>query len=457
MIERKPPVVPFSTDEIKQFVDHFTEHGEYLRFEKHAEHEGQALAEFLGLGYLRYWTEKELTILRLNYESEGAMKTAAQLPYRTVYDVQIKAYELGLRTDIKLPRQSRPRRWEGEEEAILSQYWSVLGYRTAVLLPDRTEHACSAKADILGLRWRTRSEWTDTENQIILEHYAEMGSGIQVFLPGKSLSGIRMQAHRLGVSRECQRWSKREDDLLRKHFPVIGEGVSAYLPGRSTEAAVRRASELGIKKTTASRAWTDEENELLRKHYPSMGRHSASMIPTRSEFACAAQARKLGLNAKGHVIAQPAVKWTSEEIEVLRKHYPSMKGKVVQLLPRHTKTQCISKATDLHLGALRLWSEEEDQILKKFYPTMGKQVVDLLPGRTVSACHARANDVLKLPYVGNRWTAEEDAILRKYYPSEGTKVAVRLPGRSNSSCKNRADSLGVRVQIASSKIKGQSE
>jgi len=89
MIERKPPVVPFSTDEIKQFVDHFTEHGEYLRFEKHAEHEGQALAEFLGLGYLRYWTEKELTILRLNYESEGAMKTAAQLPYRTVYDVQI--------------------------------------------------------------------------------------------------------------------------------------------------------------------------------------------------------------------------------------------------------------------------------------------------------------------------------------------------------------------------------
>ena len=31
------------------------------------------------------------------------------------------------------------------------------------------------------------------------------------------------------------------------------------------------------------------------------------------------------------------------------------------------------------------WTEEEDDILRKYYPTMGSKVVDMLPGRTVGS------------------------------------------------------------------------
>lgn len=450
MIERKPPVVPFSTDEIKQFVDHFAEHGEYLNLTGHPEQELAALAEFLGLGYRRFWTDKELVILHRDYESKGAFRTSTQLPFRTCYDVRIKAYELGLHTDIKLQRQAHAPRWDGEEEAILRKYWSILGYRTALFLPNRTEHACSGKADFLGLQWRNHSEWTAEEKEIIKEHYAEMGSAIMDLLPGKSHQAIYVQASKLGVTNNLQ-WTEQEDNTIRSLYPEIGTSASEFLPGRSEKSISRRALELGIKAERP--AWTEKENALLQEYYPSLGRHAASMIPSRSEFACAAQARKLGLKSKGFA-ATPPVKWTSEEIEILRKNYPTLKGDVAVLLPRHTKKQCTSKATELKLGTSRLWSKEEDQILITHYPNMGKKVVQLLPGRTVSACYARANDVLKLPYVGNRWTAEEDAILRKYYPSEGTNVAVRLPGRSKSSCKGRADILGVRFQIASGEIVG---
>lgn len=103
------------------------------------------------------------------------------------------------------------------------------------------------------------------------------------------------------------------------------------------------------------------------------------------------------------------------------------------------------------------WSVEEIEILKKYYPTEGIEGVLLrLPNRTSSGVQYKLY-TLGLKNDGepkvNKWTEEELNILRLYYPTEGKRgVHKRLPHRTESSIKTRAGLLGISVQKRKSDI-----
>lgn len=88
-------------------------------------------------------------------------------------------------------------------------------------------------------------------------------------------------------------------------------------------------------------------------------------------------------------------RWTSEELEILRKYYP-MEGSEVSNRVNHSPASCRTRAglIGLHFyetkGGKISWTEEEDDIIRTYYPTHGSSITKRLPGKSKSAVVARA-------------------------------------------------------------------
>lgn len=177
-----------------------------------------------------------------------------------------------------------------------------------------------------------------------------------------------------------------------------------------------------------------------------MGRKVCELLPGRAERACTQMAAKLGLTASKKTFTR-GKKWSEEEIKILKESYPKLGSAVHKLLPNRSDAACAAMAYKLGIPPVRprkcvKWTADEIGILKSNYCKLGKAVVDLLPGRTVSTCQKKASD-LGLTDQNAFWSDEEDAVMRAYYPKEGYGVLQRLPGRNEASCLQRALKLGL--------------
>lgn len=181
--------------------------------------------------------------------------------------------------------------------------------------------------------------------------------------------------------------------------------------------------------------WTDNEIEILKKHYPTMGSAVVSMLPGRNKKSIIAMACSMQIKYIND-------RWTPEEDEIIRKHYPSIGSKVSELLPKRNPSTIRVRAIQLNVKYTALdWTPEEDRILREHYPSMAYEVISLLPNKTKMQISDRVK-TLKIRYE-KYWTPEEDEIIRKHYSSMGSKVNELLENRSRSACMNRARLLGV--------------
>lgn len=450
---QKPFLEGFSTEELIQFIDHFIETNEILHVPGHPWDVCDQLARFLGLGYDRTWSNDEVDILTRHYPQLGAIETAKHLPLRSPVDCDKKAHHLGLHTSIKKPRsKTEAPPWMLWEFEILSKYYPIIGNKTAILLPDRSETACTAKAAVEKITIVKPVRWTDKELELLEKYYPLIGPDIENFLPGKKRLQIIQKAGRMGLSAPSQEWTPQEDELLKLHYPKMGAAVSQFFMGRrSPGACTSRANSLGIVTEQDRRAWSDDELSILDANYSILGPKTSELLPGRTENSCKKMAgiRHLSYKASnaGNIIMRQ--RWTDGELSILQKSFPEMGTDVYKLLPGRSKNACVNMAASLGLcEGKHVWTVEEDEILKKNYVVMGTDTASLLPGRTKSACKNRAK-ILKLNWVKPVWTLEEDAILKEYYPTEGAAAFQRLPNRTESACRTRLTRLGIYMRRAS--------
>ncbi len=101
-------------------------------------------------------------------------------------------------------------------------------------------------------------------------------------------------------SKSRSRWTEEEDEILKQHYPNEGEHVSKRLPGRCVSCCMHRATRyLGLQSLRKSQDhnWTEEDYDILRHRYPREGasQEIADLIGV-SRIAAGAMARtKLGL------------------------------------------------------------------------------------------------------------------------------------------------------------------
>ena len=198
--------------------------------------------------------------------------------------------------------------------------------------------------------------------------------------------------------------------------------------------------------------WTTEEIEILKKYYPTEGDAVFKRLPGRTAKSCRIQASKLKISKNiSSTIVQDDRKyirlWTKAEDEILREYYAEEGSNVRYRLNQRSAESCRGRAAALGLaysGTNRKWSHREDEILKKYYTTEGSEIQKRLHERTKEACNKRAAKLGLRMQGRKKWTAEEDEIIKTYYKAEGGKVAERLEGRTLSACQSRAKYLNVR-------------
>ena len=280
------------------------------------------LARFLGFGYSKLWSLEETSILIENFPRLGPQKTSEPLLLRTAFDRREKADTMGLRTNVR--QYHRGDGWGSSEIEILSKYYPSISAKVMVLLPGRTESACVSMAQKVEISAPNAESWSEEEIKLLKTHYPEMGIQVRTFLPGRSALSIQSMARKAEIS-----------------------------------APVRK--------------WTEEEIKILKESYPKLGSAVHKLLPNRSDAACAAMAYKLGIPP---VRLRKCVKWTADEMGILKSNYCKLGKAVVDLLPGRTVSTCQKKASDLGLTDQNaFWSDEEDAVMRAYYPKEGYGVL----------------------------------------------------------------------------------
>lgn len=90
------------------------------------------------------------------------------------------------------------------------------------------------------------------------------------------------------------KWTKDEDNLLIEKYVEVGLfGMRKLFPNRTKGAIHERAMKLGL--TIPNRRWSSEEIELLKKYYPSMGKECVKYFVGRTKQMIILKANKIGL------------------------------------------------------------------------------------------------------------------------------------------------------------------
>jgi hypothetical protein len=147
------------------------------------------------------------------------------------------------------------------------------------------------------------------------------------------------------------------------------------------------------------------------------------------------------------------MKWTDEEIDILKEYYPKGGVKEAQ---KHLNTERSEhairrKAEDLHIIEKtygRRWAKEEVEVLKKYYPKGGTWAVQKhLVNRSKDGIEHKAAE-LKLSDE-RQWTRKELRLLREYYPeggAEAVKKRIQFRGRSIEAINRKAESMNIKVK-----------
>lgn len=224
----KPFLESFSMSELMKFIDHFTEQNKILHLPWHSWEQCDQLARFLGFGYVRTWSTDENIILQDNFPQLGAEKTAQMLPYRTPLDCINRARAMGLKTTVKQPKaQSEAVPWMIWELDILEKYYPLIGTKAAMLLSERSEKACFAKAAELNIVTPKPIQWSKEEFQLMEKFYPQIGTDVKAVLPGRTLKSIYRQAQLMGLKAPSH-WTPEEDELLNLYYPKMGTSVSKF-------------------------------------------------------------------------------------------------------------------------------------------------------------------------------------------------------------------------------------
>lgn len=144
------------------------------------------------------------------------------------------------------------------------------------------------------------------------------------------------------------------------------------------------------------------------------------------------------------------MRWSKEEVAVLKKYYPKEGGDVFKRLEGRNRGTCHKKANELRIPSgkrIKAWTKKEDSFMRKYYSQMGPAIVKMLPGRSREACRSRAMR-LGLKFSGSDipWSKEEITLMKEYYATEGTHISTRLIGRSRDACASKAKKLGLRYR-----------
>lgn len=329
----------------------------------------------LGLFYLSPWTESEDNILREHYSSDGAKGCLKYLPNRTVPTIKNRVRKLHIDNHVK--------RFSKEDDNFLRENFQTMKAKDLATYLGMNVNSVTSRLRRLGLKKQTNTKWSEEELQIVKENYDHGVNYILTLLPNRTKAMVKNAVKSMGLHNgKLKFWTKEELETLKKYYFEEGKhGVSKRL-GKSPMACEQKAAQLNLRyKGNGLDPWTQEADNIVKQYYPTEGsdgvyKRLASLGMSMTKSRIRDRATKV-LGVKG-----PQV-WTQEELDILRKFYPTEGVDGISKMLKKSKLQIKNKAFNLKLKYARVhnreWTKEEDDIIIKNYSFGGvDRCADLL-------------------------------------------------------------------------------
>lgn len=291
----------------------------------------------------------------------------AKMKNRSRDELVLRARVLGLFNEMDLSTwtltKSHPSVWRSVEVAFLLENKNKPFAKIIQRLPKRSPASCILRLEKLGVaeinpNWTeaamkvktAKDKWTDEDIAYLKENFFEDETACAKQL-GKSKARCEAKMKELGISRvknvRYPRWSEEELDYLKAHYLQDGlDVICENLPHRTRTAIISKANQLFP--SDKARRWSREEDAILSGINDENREEIFRQLPNRSPYACIARAKSKGYLSRAE--RETSVKWSADELEILKRYYERMGAVgVAKLLPRKTPIVCYHKAQKLGL------------------------------------------------------------------------------------------------------------
>lgn len=281
--------------------------------------------------------------------------------------------------------------------------------------------------------------FSEEDDNFLRENFQMMKTKDLAISLNASTDGVRGRLRLLGLKKQIStKWSEEELQIVKDNYDHGVNYILTLLPNRTKAMVKNVVKNMGLHNGKL-KIWTEEELETLKKYYFEEGKNGVSKRLGKSPTACEQKAKQLNLQYKGNRLNY----WSRKADNIIRQYYP-MEGsdgvyeRLTSLGMSTTKSRIRDRAKTLGVKVkANIWTQEELNILRKFYPTEGTDGVLKRLNKSKSQIHNKVFD-LKLKFNKRKWTKEEDDILIKNYASLGIDGCAVLLNKSHDAVGSRA-------------------
>jgi hypothetical protein len=200
-----------------------------------------------------------------------------------------------------------------------------------------------------------RGRWSQAEQARLRELYGLKEDRVIARELNRPVASVRRMAEKLFPrTLKTGPWTASEAQELKKYLGASPPVKIARILGRSSEEVEQKIQELG--RVRFDRSWTREETAEFKRIYGTRTDEDLSLIFGRSEDEIDREARRHALakdkafvrKLRGEA-ATRMPRWSSEEIEILKRDYPYRPNLEIARELERTVKSVVSKAHNLGL------------------------------------------------------------------------------------------------------------
>lgn len=143
-----------------------------------------------------------------------------------------------------------------------------------------------------------------------------------------------------------------------------------------------------------------------------------------------------------------AKKWTKEEVELLKKVYPTKSKKELEKLFQRNMSAITFKANHLNLKRQQYWTKKEEEYLVNNYAKYSDEELSIKLNRSIPGIRNKASRLgLRKNYKKPRarpWSQKEIKKLKELYPISSKEDLEKIFNRSINAIRNKAFQLNIK-------------
>lgn len=321
---------------------------------------------------------------------------------RDLFDVNAKDYWTLELAEILLLQEDSD--WSDDEDNILIENYPNMGIRVSELLPKRTRHAIYTRANRIGLSFENPLRFEQWEDNIIVAKYAKYGCSICSQLNNRSSASVKQRAHTLGLRYDGEKPTLDEEvDLLKdmRNNGVILRDIVEELNKLECNISRGVVRDLSYVKGMVQRYGIFAEkscitNDMLMKYV---------YEPTRTYIVSRLSGERYDLVYQRYArLCTKPIPYTISEMTYIRDNMDRLElDDLVEYMNSSVSKSCLREMSgvDDHIKVIKglfkynmPWTKEECDVLWNYYPLKGiKYVQNIIFYRPISGIVSKVSSL----------------------------------------------------------------